>query len=97
MSQHEQEVDPEIFKCKPSHGQGTQSDLDMGYGALPPRRKNSLGDQTPILVPELLITVLLPMQPVVHDPNMPNLIGDNNNNKLMANIFLLWHIFRQAQ
>jgi hypothetical protein len=59
----------------------------MGYGALPPRRKNSLGDQTPILVPELLIPVLLHMQPVGHDPNMPNLIGDKDNNETIANVF----------
>jgi hypothetical protein len=52
-----------------------------------PKRKNSLGDQTPNIVLELMIPALLPMQPMVHDPNMPNLIGDKGDNETIANVF----------
>ncbi len=36
---------------------------------------------------ELLIPALLPMQPVVHGPNMPNLIGDEDDDETIANVF----------
>jgi hypothetical protein len=49
--------------------------------------KDSPIDQPPNIVPELLILALLPMQPVVHDPNMPNLIGDEDDNETIANVF----------
>ncbi len=52
-----------------------------------PKRKDSPGDQTPNIVPELLILALLPMQPVVHDPNMPILIGDEDDDETIANVF----------
>ncbi len=58
-----------------------------GIRSTTPKRKDSLGAQTPNIVLELLIPALLPMQPVVHDHNMPNLIGDEDGNKTFANVF----------
>jgi hypothetical protein len=57
-----------------------------------PKRKDSLIDQTPNLVPELLIPALLPMQLVVQDPNAQNLIGDKDNDKTIANVIVLAHL-----
>jgi hypothetical protein len=52
-----------------------------------PKRKDSPCDQTLNIVTELLILALLPMQPVVHNPIMPNLIGDKDNDEIIANVF----------
>jgi hypothetical protein len=92
VSQHEQEVDPEIFKCKPSHSQGTHEETQTWDMEHTPKRKDSPIDQALNIVPELLIPALLPMQPVVHDPNMPNLIGDKYNNETIAHVFVLAHL-----
>jgi hypothetical protein len=75
------------LNASPATAKGHMKQPRHGIRSTTPKRKDSLGDQTPNLVPELLIPALLPMQPVVHDPNMPNLIRDEDDNESIANVF----------
>jgi hypothetical protein len=75
------------LNASPATAKGHMKRPRHGIQSTTPKRKDSLDDQTPNIVPELLIPALLPMQPVVHDHNMPNLIGDEDNSKTIAIFF----------
>jgi hypothetical protein len=75
------------LNASPAMAKGHMKGPRHGIRSTTPKWKDSPVDQPLNLVPELLIPALLPMQPVVHNPNMQNLIGDKDNNKLIANIF----------
>ncbi len=80
------------LNASPATAKGHMKRPRHGIWSTTPKRKNSPGDQTLNIVPELLIPALLPMQPVVHDPNMPNLIGVEDNDEIIANVFVLVHL-----
>jgi hypothetical protein len=84
------------LNASPATAKGHMKRPRCGIRSTKLKRKHSLGNQTSIIVPELLILALLPMQPVVHDPNMPNLIGDKEDNETIANVFLFWRICRST-
>ncbi len=75
------------LNASPATAKGHMKRPRHGIRSTTPKRKDSLGDQTQNIVLDLLIPALLPMQPVVHDPNMPNLIGDEDDNETIANLF----------
>jgi hypothetical protein len=75
------------LNARPATAKGHMKRPRHGIRSTTPKRKDSLIDQPPNIVPELLIPALLPMQPVVHDPNMPNLIGDEDDDETIANVF----------
>jgi hypothetical protein len=76
-----------FLNASPATAKGHMKRPRHGLRSTTPKRKDSLGDQTPNLVPELLIPALLTMQPVVHGPIMPNLIGGKDDNVTIANVF----------
>jgi hypothetical protein len=75
------------LSASPATAKGHMKRPRHGIQSTTPKRKDSLTDQPPNMMPELLILALLPMQLVVHDPNMPDLIRDEDNNETIANVF----------
>jgi hypothetical protein len=75
------------LNASPATAKGHMKRPRHGIRSTTPKRKDSPIDQPLNIVPELLIPALLPMQPVVHNPNMPNLIGDKDDDEIIANIF----------
>jgi hypothetical protein len=73
--------------ASPATAKGHMKRPRHGMRSTTPKRKDSPIDQPQNIVPELLIPALLPMQPVKHDPNMPNLIRDEDDDETIANVF----------